>query len=152
MSTMDQIKAAVLRGLTLAETAQEHPNLKISTVRTYYYRVVAELSQSEREYRDRERAKRPRKRHEYHQKYQERKIVGPVQVRIGRKLVEARLEHKMNRGEFCEHFDFANRSLLSLMEQGYHDFTVSEVQVVADVLGMPVEELLAPPKITDIAA
>lgn len=142
MSTIDQVKSLVIQGYSLGDVVQALPRHKYSTLKTYLARVNGQLTDAEKQRRDAARAARPRKRPDYHRKYQDRTVLGPVHLRIGRKLLMARLELNMKSEEFCDRNDFANRAVLSLMEQGYHDFTVSEVQVVADIVGTTVEELL----------
>ncbi|QEE37974.1 MULTISPECIES: hypothetical protein [unclassified Methylobacterium] len=152
MSAKQNVKAMILKGHCLNDIFHELPNYTQSTLRTYVARITASLTEAERKQRDASRAQRPRQRHDYHRKYQERTILGPVQVRIGRKLAEARLNSEMKSEEFCKQHAFANRAKLSLMEQGYHDFTVTEIQKIADLLQINVEELLTAARDRDLAA
>jgi len=41
--------------------------------------------------------------------------------------------------------------LLRKMEQGSHDFTLTEIKQISDLLGVPVDELLSPPQIVSSA-
>jgi hypothetical protein len=152
MSAKDTVKKMILEGHTLNDIFHALPDYTHSTLRTYEARIMSGLSAEERKQRDAARSARPRKRADYHRKYQERTILGPVQIRIGRKLLEARLNLNMKVEEFCAQHSFANRAKLSLMEQGYHDFTLTEIQKIADLLQMTVEELLTTAHARDIAA
>lgn len=142
MSTKDDVKAMLIKGGTLNEVFAAFPNYTQSTLRTYVARSIAALTDAERKERDAARSARPRQRALNHTKYQDRQTMGPLHVRIGLKLLEVRMNLKMKSDEFCQEHDFANRAKLSLMEQGYHDFTVSEVAKIAELLGVTVEQLI----------
>ena len=142
MSTKDNVKAMLIQGSTLNEIYAAFPNYSQSTLRTYVARATAALTADERAQRAKSRSQRPKQRALNHTKYQERTTMGPLHVRIGLKLLEVRMNLKMKSEEFCQEYDFANRAKLSLMEQGYHDFTVSEVAKIADLLNITVEQLI----------
>lgn len=140
-----RVQTLILEGLTLKEITAELPNLQASSVRTYYGIANAALSPEQRLQRDKARAGRPQQRATYHKKFQHREVLGPVHIRIGRKLLSARLSENLTHGQFSDRYKFSNRVILAAMEQGYHDFTVTEINTIADIVDMTVEELLTPP-------
>jgi len=81
----------------------------------------------------------------YHRPFSERQAISAEHIRIGRKLVKLRLSEHMTLSEFAAHFDFSNRVTLSAMEQGYHDFTMTEIRKISTILGTSIEDLMCPP-------
>lgn len=140
-----RVQSLILEGLSLKEVQAELTNLKPTSVRTYYGIANAALTPEQRLQRDKARAGRPKQRATYHKKFQNREVLGPVHIRIGRKLLAARLAEKLTHGQFSDRYKFSNRVVLAAMEQGYHDFTVTEIYTIADIVDMTVEELLTPP-------
>lgn len=140
-----KVQALILEGLSLKEVQAALPNLKPTSVRTYYGIANAALSPEQRLQRDKARAGRPQQRATYHKKFQHREVLGAVHIRIGRKLLSARLAEQLTHGQFSDRYKFSNRVVLAAMEQGYHDFTVTEIYTIADIVNMTVEELLTPP-------
>lgn len=145
MSSVPRIAELVLQGFSTAEIVEELENLKPSSVKVYIRKAISEFTPEQKARMAAAREQRGSKPNVYHRKFSERPVLGPVHIRIGRKLLELRQHHKMSHGEFCEHYAFSNRVMLSAMEQGYHDFTITEVLRIADILGTTIEDLLRPP-------
>lgn len=147
MNVQARIKEMALAGHFHPEVAAELTHLRPPTVRVYFNNIVLGFTPEERAQMDEARAKRAAvdRGGVYHQKFRERRVLGPVHVRIGRQLLQARHEAGMNLGDFSRHWGFSNRVTLSAMEQGYHDFTVTEIYQISDILGLPAEDLLKPP-------
>ncbi|BAQ50345.1 helix-turn-helix domain-containing protein [Methylobacterium aquaticum] len=144
--TQQQIKELLLQGKHHTEIAAELSHLQPETVRSYAGRLLRELTPAEITKRDLARSQLPvGPTGVYHKKFAQRRVLGPVHVRIGRQLLEARQEAELNLGDFARRWGFSNRVALSAMEQGYHDFTLSEVYQIADIVGISTEELLRPP-------
>lgn len=145
--THQRIKELALEGLLHQEIASKLPHLRPETVRVYFSQVISGLTSEEADRRQQARARRtdaPSKRG-YHRRFSERRTLGPEHIRIGRKLLDHRLKDGMTLGQFSDFYEFSNRVVLSSMEQGYHDFTMTEVQRIARILGTTIEDLLCPP-------
>lgn len=76
----------------------------------------------------------------------ERKPASSLHVRVGARLGQHRImtEKVEQPGEFASRHKFANQQLLRAMEQGLHDFTLSELIRIAEIIGCEVHALLQP--------
>lgn len=147
MSNIEQIRALALQGLCHSEVADQMRHLRPDTVRVYFNRVVSSLEPSERSAMEQARASRPSAppRSSYHRSFAEREAFGPEHIRIGRKLLAKRMEEHLSLSEFAKDYGLSNRVTLSAMEQGYHDFTMSEIKIIAEILQTTIEDLMCPP-------
>lgn len=146
MSSVPRIAELLLQGYSVPEIVEDLGKLKSSSVKVYVRRVMSGMSPEQ--LRQIELARLTRggtKRDVYHRKYTDRPVIGPVHIRIGQRLLAHRQKLRMSHGEFCDHFEFSNRVILSAMEQGYHDFTVTEVLRIAAILELRMDDLLRPP-------
>ncbi|GJE78143.1 hypothetical protein BGCPKDLD_4754 [Methylorubrum suomiense] len=146
MSSVPRITELLLKGYSVPEIVEELGKLKASSVKVYVRRLLGEMTDAQRAAVERARDERGSAKPDvYHRKFSDRPVLGPVHVRIGHRLLAKRQRLKMSHGEFCEHFEFSNRVMLSAMEQGYHDFKISEVLRIAEILEVHVDDLLCPP-------
>jgi hypothetical protein len=76
-------------------------------------------------------------------KHHEQPKISPLHVSIGIRLSNFRnIVKKMGVQQFCDHYDFSNHSRLSAQELGIRDFTLVELQRLAEIMGVPIEELM----------
>jgi transcriptional regulator with XRE-family HTH domain len=76
----------------------------------------------------------------------DRKSISQTHIRIGSKLAWFRTQEGMEPQVFANHHKFSNRIAIRAMEQGIHDFTLSELQRIAEILGVTLSELTEPMK------
>lgn len=143
---IDRIKELALTGLSYQETAERMRNLRPDTVRIYFGKAVAGMSPDERARMEKARNEKAANGGNVNKRpFAMRHSISPEHIRIGRKLLARRLADEMNLGDFAARFDFSNRVTLSAMEQGYHDFTMTEIRRIAEILDTTIEDLLCPP-------
>lgn len=73
-----------------------------------------------------------------------RKALSPVHRAVGVHLLRHRVTLGMERGEFADKHDFANRVWVGEMEDGLFDFSLSQLLKIAEITNMTLEELTKP--------
>jgi hypothetical protein len=73
------------------------------------------------------------------------KTLSQMHLAIGVRLNNhRRAQMDMRPMEYCSKFQFSNHIRLRKMETGQYDFSLSEMQRIAEIIGVPMEELVKP--------
>jgi hypothetical protein len=73
------------------------------------------------------------------------KTLSQMHLAIGVRLNNhRRVEMDMQPMEYCSKFNFSNHIRLRKMETGQYDFSLSEMQRISEIVGIPMEELVTP--------
>lgn len=141
MSNPDQVIAYHLDGLTNPEIQQLMPWLAPSSIRTYVRRARRDFTAAQIDRVEARRRERAASRRVPGRSFCTRRSLGDTHALIGRKLFLHRQRECLSIEEFCAKYSFSNRIALSAMEQGFHDFKLSELITLAKVLDVSIADL-----------
>ena len=64
-----------------------------------------------------------------------------ISKKLGQNIKQIRLRHKMSQGDICRALDM-DRSYMSAIENGKKNITISQLERLAQALGVSVDKLL----------
>lgn len=139
----DRILVLLLAGKGREEIGRDLHHLSASTIQTYISRVRRGMTPGQAaEAREAARVRRGAQ-----------VVTGPGRVvlstdhlRIGTRLMCHRHDNRMEIATFVEKHRFTTRATLLAMEQGVHDFTLSELARIAEILTTTIEDLVSQPQ------
>lgn len=73
-----------------------------------------------------------------------REPISPQHRTVGVKILGFRVKSGLERQDFADKYDFANRIWVGEMEDGLYDFSLSQLQTIAAILNMSVQDLVTP--------
>lgn len=73
-----------------------------------------------------------------------RKAISAHHRAAGVRLLRHRTSLNLERADYADRYDFANRIWIGEMEDGLHDFTLSQLMYLAEMIGISLEELIQP--------
>lgn len=147
-SLLQEVEALVLQGLWPAEIKTKLSEYSERTVRQYCHVIMSQMDPETKAKVEALRLHRGKPKGGV-KEFFKRRPLGEKHIILGSRIYDLRKEMKLNHTEFAEHFTFTNRLLLSTMEQGYHDFTLTELLRLSDILELSLEALLNPKEVPD---
>lgn len=143
MSLTDEVARLMKEGYWPSEIKSMLPSSSPRTIIQYCYTINKGLSDAERADMLAKRNLRP-KPTGGNKDFFQRKVVSAFHVLVGSKIYYYRRCLEMNLQQFSDFYKFSNRVQLSAMEQGYHDFTLSEMTRLSEITQLDIPALLKP--------
>lgn len=133
----ERIKALMLSGHTREQIAQKCPDLKEGSIRVYIAEVKRVLTPDQIAAYDKAQVRVSRA-------FATDRPISTAHWHIGQRLARFRIEARMNAKAFCAKYPITNQVTLTKFEGGTHDFKLSELQKISEILSVSVDEMSQP--------
>ncbi len=146
ISLRQQVENLVMEGFQRAEIVEAVPALSPNTIHSYVKEVLKGLTPEQRRGVQTKRDERPisPKAQGGQTPFKDKTYLSLLHRRVGIRIYNHRNKSGLSLTEYAKTHGFSNRVRLSHMEQGFYDFSLSELIEVAKAMQVEVATLLEP--------